>query len=75
MDTFRKELKELLTRYPQVESITYNVAETITKDTVFGLDIPKKSMDSGLIVDKVPAEVQKSVIDIAMAGMKQVKNI
>ena len=33
MEQFKNELRQLLTRYPQVKSVSFDVTETITKDT------------------------------------------
>ncbi len=74
MDNFRKELKDLLTRYPQVESLTYKCVETITKDSVTAVNMPKVTSTELGGMGTLPPTAQMSVIEAAIAGMRNVTN-
>ena len=65
MENFKRELRDLLTRYPQVESVTYKTAETITKDTF----IPE--LKSEPVVGGVPPQIPPTVVS-ALEELKRV---
>lgn len=77
MDQFRKELRDLLTRYPQVESVTYKTTETLTKDSILGntpLVPPLEVPYTGDNFITSAGDFQKKVIDTARKGMVHVNN-
>lgn len=59
MDSFKRELRDLLTRYPQVESVTYKTAETITKDTFLDSEKPTSQVETPGVASTVLSALEQ----------------